>query len=177
MAHVWYVEYYDDATQIDVAAIYDDVLAKIREHDPDAYIEEIRIYRHELAFYVNHPTWTEARLAKEEAGFIATVALICFAIASVIASIGFFMSAYTNYLKETKTYVAKDPETGDIVEIQGWSNYLGWLAQHDPDAFAALKDYGATNWWEAISEWIPIVIILIGAAIVVPLIMRIIPKE
>lgn len=177
MTHVWYVQYGDKAGLVDVSAVYDDVLAEIHKQDPNAYIEEIRLYNYQIAFYVNHPTWTEAKLAKEEAGFVAIVIAICLAIAAVLAAAGYAMNAYVNWEKEHRYYVDEDPETGEEVKIYGWSAYLAWLAGHRPDALSALKDYNASNWWEQIVEWIPIVVILIGAAIVVPLITKLIPRQ
>jgi hypothetical protein len=168
------VQYGDNAYNIDPSAVYQDVLAAIKNEDPNAYIEEIRQYQYQIAFYVNHPTWTKTALATKPL-LVGLIVLIAIAITMVLTGIGIAVPAITNYILEMRTYVAKDPDTGETVEIVGYSAYLAWLAQHDPDALTALKDYNATNWWEQITDWIPIVLILIGAAIFIPLISKLIP--
>lgn len=174
MVHIWYVQYGGTAHNIDPSAIYQSVLNEIKKQDPNAYIEEIRQYQYQIAFYVNHPTWTKTALATKPL-IIETIIIIALAIWSILSAAGFIITAITNYIKETRTYTAKDPVTGETVEIVGWSAYLAWLSQHDPAALQKLKDYNATNWWEQIIDWIPIVVILFGVAIFIPLISKLIP--
>lgn len=171
MVHVWYVEYGATVHDADPKAVYDAVLAEIKAQDPDAYIEEIRQYKYQIAFYVNHPTW------KRESPVVwgAAIFLILVAIAGVLAAAGYFINAWVGWEKEHRWYHDKDPVTGESVEIYGWSAYLAWLAANKPETLAALKDYGATNWWERIIEWFPIILILIGAAIFIPIITKLIP--
>lgn len=176
MAHVWYIQYGDAVHNIDPSAIYEGVLTEIQKKDPDAYIEEIRQYKYQIAFYVNHPTWTEAKLREERLGILAAIFFISLAIAAVLGASGFVINAIVNYQKEHRTYVDRDPETGEDVSIYGWSAYLAWLGGHRPDALANLDAFGATDWWERLFDILPIVLILFGAAIFVPIIMKVIPK-
>ena len=177
MVHVWYVQYGEIAGQIDPAEIYTSVLAEIKTEDPDAYIEEIRQYTHQIAFYVNHPTWTEATLRKETFVVVTTIIIIGILIAAILTAAGAVITAWLNYEKEHRWYADKDPDTGEEVMIYGWDKYLLWLAEHKPAELQALKDYGATNWFEQIMDWLPIILFLIGTAIFVPVIMRFIPGK
>ena len=174
MVHIWYVQYGDAAHNIDSSAIYQSVLDAIKREDPNAYIEEIRQYQYQIAFYVNHPTWTKTALATKPL-IIETIMIIALAIMVILTATGIAITAITIFIKETRTYTAKDPDTGEIVNITGWSAYLAWLAQNDPDALQKLKDYNATNWWEQITSWLPIIVALIGVAIFIPLISKLIP--
>lgn len=179
MVHVWYIQYGDAAHNIDPSAIYEGVLAEIHKEDPDAYIEQIRQYKYQIAFYVNHPTWTEAKLrvAEERLGILSAIFFIALAIAALLAASGYVINAIVNWEKEHRLYVDRDPKTGEEVSIYGWSAYLAWLAGHRPEALANLDAFGATSWWERIFDILPIVIILIGAAIFIPLVTKLIPKH
>lgn len=185
MVHVWYVQYGDTAQNIDPSAVYEGVLAKIREQDTAAYIEEIRQYQYQIAFYVNHPTWVETTAGlvdRDRKGLIAPIFLIILigiGITTFLATVGYVITAIVNYQKENRYYADEDPVTGEKVKIWGWSAYLAWLSVHRPEALQKLKDYNATNnnWWETIIDILPLILILIGAAIAIPLIVKLIPGK
>lgn len=174
MVHVWYVEYGDTAHNINPSAIYEQVLAAIRKEDPNAYIEEIRQYQYQIAFLVNHPTMTLAEYQKRR--LFPWVVLIL-AIAAVLVASGYVINAYTGYIRETREYLVRDPETGEEYTIVGYDSYRAWLITHYPEQAQYLADIGATDWFARITSWIPLVFVLIGATIFLPLIINLIPKR
>jgi len=176
LVHVWYIQYGDNIHQLDPMTMYEQALTEIKKTDPDASIEEVRVYQYQMAFYVNHPTWTQARIARQPALWIQWVWIIAVALAALFAAAGVLINAIINFIAETRTYTDTDPETGETVTITGWSAYLAWLAAHKPEALTALQNYQASNWWEQILGWVPIILILIGAAIVLPFVVKLIPK-
>jgi len=173
MVHVWYVQYGDTAHNIDPTAIYEQVLAEIKAQDPTAYIEEIRQYQNQIAFLVNHPSWTTSRMRPLIIWVLIPIILV--AIAAVLVSAGYLINTMIGWEKEHRTYVDKDPDTGETVQIYGWDAYLAWLASNKPEALQNLQNYNATNWWEQITSWLPIIVALIGVAIFIPLISKLIP--
>jgi len=196
MVHVWYVEYGDTAHNIDPSAVYEGVLAEIRKNDPAAYIEEIRQYPYQIAFYVNHPTWIKTRTGlgstKEELYDPITIIILCgIGITVFLLTLGWVIQTTTNYIMETRTYPCpgdpSKPETeecalhhdaeGNVLTFKGYSALLLHMSAAHPTALQTLKNYGATNWWEQIPNIIIIIAILIGAAIFVPLITKLIPSK
>jgi hypothetical protein len=167
--HVWYVQYGDLVGNIDAETMWTSIENTIKTQDPGARLLEIRQYPYQIACYVEHsPQVAKLSLA-------AIIFLVAIALAALFAAAGILISAMTNWSMETRTYYDKDPATGDPVAIVGWSAYKAWLIVHYPEQAQYLDKVGATNWFEQIGSWIPIVLILIGAAIVVPLVVKILP--
>lgn len=170
--HVWYVQYGDEAQNIDARTIWAKAEAEIKKHDPGARLLEIRQYPFQIALYVEHSQEATASTL----GIAAIIFLVALALAAMFAGAGLLISAMTNWVMETRTYYDRDPQSGEPVAIVGWTAYKAWLIVHYPEQAEYLEGVGATNWWEQIGSWIPIVLILIGAAIVLPLIVKIIPR-
>lgn len=200
MVHVWYVDYGDTAGVVDPMTLYQNVLAEIRKTDPDAYIEEIRQYQYQMAFYVNHPNWTTARTAKglvllDRKGLIdpiTAIIIIAIAVAWIMTLGNVMIKCWTTWIKEMKTYpcpgdpnkaetepcaLHKDPATGKPLTFPGYSSLLSHMAATHPEALAYLEEHEATNWWEQIIDILPLILILIGAAIAIPLIVKLIPGK
>lgn len=175
---VWYIKYGDALGRIDVATIYSEIEAAVKTYDSDARIVEVRQYPYQVAIYVEHSqnlAISPDVVTGTEVSVIGAIILIALAIAAVLASAGYFINAWTQWDKQNTQYYDKDPDTGDPVVIQGYDAYRAWLATRYPDAAKYLADIGADNWWEGVSKWIPIVLVIIAAAIFVPLLTKLIP--
>jgi len=202
--HVWYISYGDGAEQIPVTpAAVQDLKQRIQTKDPNAVLEEIRLYPFTVGVKVNHTTWTTMKqadgtvLVYDKEKLIGPIFLVVLAILAITAIwVTYFVTttiqAHIAYLVETVQYTCPgDPnrpneECGMHTDAEG--NPLVFtgkeaLRAHMASAHPTALEYLVNNnligqdWYQEIFKWIPVVALLIGAAIFIPFIMKLIPGK
>jgi hypothetical protein len=130
--------------------------------------------------------------------FLVVLAILAITAIWVTAYVATTIQAHISYLMETIQYPCPgDPNRpneecgmhtdaqGNVLVFTGKEALRAHMASAHPTALTYMvnnnlvdRDLGTQKaWYEQIVEWIPVVIMLIGAAIVIPLVMKIIPGK
>lgn len=189
LVHAWYIYFQDQLGDIDPQTVYSDALAAIKAEDPDAYIEEVRQYPYQIAFYVNHPTITEARA--HSLGYQSAQILWAIVGVAILIAVHFLLQdligafeARMAYEREHKIYTCPgtpglDPAVqcaqhldaeGNVMTFNGYTEFMAHLATAHTASAEYLQNINQKPWWEAmgLKDIFVIFIILIGVGIVVP---------
>jgi len=210
--HVWYVNYGDYADQLTItSASIQDLKQRIQAEDPNAVIDEIRVYPLTAGIKVNHTTWTTTKLADgtvlvyDKERLIGPIGLIVLAILALTAIWVVYWAAQPTVMQARLAYIVEttqhtcpgDPSRpgeecgmhtdadGNPLVFTGKDAFRAHLAAAHPTALTYLVDTNLVNrdlgsgtaWYEQIFNWLPVILILIGAAIFIPIITKLIPSK
>ena len=130
--------------------------------------------------------------------FLVVLAILAIAAIWITTYVATTIQAHISYLMETIQYPCPgDPNRpneecgmhtdaqGNVLVFTGKEALRAHMASAHPTALTYMvdndlvdRDLGTQKaWYEQIVEWIPVIIMLIGAAIFIPLIIKFIPKE
>ena len=202
--HVWYVSYGDNADQLQVTSqAVQDLKQRIATEDPNAVLEEIRLLPFTVGVKVHHTTWSTMKqadgtvLVYDKQRLIGPIFLIVLAILAitaiwVTAYVATTIQAHITYLVETIQYTCPgDPNRpneecgmhtdaeGNPLVFTGKEALRAHMAAAHPTALQYLVNNNliGQDWYAQIAGWIPAIIMVIGAAIFIPLIMKLIPGK
>jgi len=127
----WYIAYVDDVRKVDVAKLYEELKKKLEEQGAkDVVLLGITVdYKaNSVTFMVMHPSspvpWT-------------VVALVIFAIASLLAAIAVVVYVFILYHKATQRYYCTICQAGPFT----FEEFCAHLASKHPDVWERVKDY------------------------------------
>jgi len=176
---VWYIHFGDGIEQVDPNQVLNAAWSEIVAQDPYAQVIEVRKYPSQFAIKIGHPetsaevmrlgfpepSWETRRLEP-----LSTMIILAI-IAAAILSVGIAFTAWMAYDLFTRQYVARDPDTGEPVTVEGFPAYMAYLITNYPEAADYLQTLNPPIWWEGagdIFKWV-IVLAVVGAGIYISL--------